>query len=185
MVMKVMNGIVNDKENLIKDISQAFKHRVYSDITFQLADGICISTNKFMLACRVPYFATMLFGSLAEKLPSQPIPLKDCDSNVFKEILKFVWEAEVSLSDMQVPLLLEFLETCRSFCLEELVDTIVDHLRILVNGNEVDFKDCLVALDFTEQHKFVRTSELFIEYIDKTYQAFPTLKSLGNCPNIR
>merc|ERR550519_2358153 len=63
-----------------------------------------------MLACRVPYFATLLFGGFAENLARDAIPLKFCDSNTFKEVLKFVWDAEISISNMNMKQLLDLLE---------------------------------------------------------------------------
>jgi len=115
----------------------------------------------------VPYFETMLFGGLAENITSKPIPLKACNSDVFMEILKFVWESEVSLKDMNMSLLLDFLETCRFFCLEGLVDAIIEHVKNLLSGNGIVFKDCLVAFEFTDEHKFIAVSELILDYIGK------------------
>ena len=94
MVVRVRNGVFDDKENLITDVSKAFKEGLGSDITFVLADDVSISTNKFMLACRVPYFSKMLFGSFAENFTSKSVALKCCTSSTFKEILNYVWEAK-------------------------------------------------------------------------------------------
>merc|ERR1719369_147486 len=120
-----------------------------------------------MLACRVPYFATLLFGGFAENLTQETIPLKFCDSSTFREILKFVWDAEISMSNMNIKQLLDLLETSRFLCIERLTDAIIEYFEYLLNRNEVDCKDCLVAFQFMEDNKFMRASEIFLNFIDK------------------
>ena len=56
------SGILDEKKKLLVDVSLAFEGNRYCDVTFTLADGKSISTSKFMLACRVPYFDKLLFG---------------------------------------------------------------------------------------------------------------------------
>merc|ERR1719369_1018367 len=84
-----------------------------------------------MLACRVPFFSTMLFGGLADKFASDPVPLDCCDSVIFKHILKFVFQGEISFNEMDMRTLLNLLEISRLFC-----------LKCILDAKNVDFKDC-------------------------------------------
>jgi len=177
--MKVHNGIVDDKENLQTDVSKAFKEGLFTDVTFITADDVRISTSKFMLASRVPFFATLLFGGFAENLENKPIQLKCCNSNVFREVLKFVCEGEVSFSAMGLQLLLDFMETCRYFCITRLVNSIINYLKILLDENKINLKESLVAFEFFEVHKFSEASDLFLSYIDKNLSCFSDLDEFG------
>jgi len=182
MVVKsqVRNGLLDDKENLLSDVSEAFKNGLYNDITFNMSDEVRISSNKFVLASRVPFFSTMLFGGLADNLSSNLVPLKCCDSTIFNQILKFVFEGEISFSDLNMQSLLDLLETARLFCIDSLVDGIVDYLNYLLECWKVDFKDCLVALDFTINHKFTAASELFLDFIDKNLSSISSLPEFND-----
>ena len=89
MVTELKNGVFLDKDKFLEDVSKAHRQGLYSNITFTLSDGVEISTNKFMLACRSPFFATMLFGELKES-SSTKIELKCCDSKI-----QFIFKALV------------------------------------------------------------------------------------------
>jgi len=180
MIVKVRNGVFEDKDNLVIDVSKAFKEGLGNDITFVLADDVSISTNKFMLACRVPYFSKMLFGGFADNLTDKPVPLSCCTSSTFREILNYVWEAKVSFSDMSMQALLDLLEVSRFFCIESLVEAIIDHFEFLLDRKEINVKDCLAAFQFTEAHKFKGTSELFLDFIDQNLSSIYTLEVFGD-----
>ena len=59
MGTELMNGIFIDKNNLLEDLSKTYKGGLFTDTTFTMSDGVEISTNKFMLWCRSPFFDTM------------------------------------------------------------------------------------------------------------------------------
>merc|ERR1719369_56945 len=51
-----------------------------------------------MLACRIPYFTTLLSSDFMDK--KVDLSLEMCKSDIFKKILDFVWEGEIQLSGM-------------------------------------------------------------------------------------
>ena len=177
--VNVEEALFKDKENILDDLSKVYDESLYSDITFTLTDDVSISTNRFMLACRIPYFATMLFGEFAEK-SSSTVPLECCDSEVFKKILDFVWKGEISFTNMKIMTVLDLLETARFFCIDLLVDGIVDNLRHLFETNQVEHKECLTALDFIIQHKFTTVTRSILNCIDKNLTAVSSLPEFTN-----
>eukprot|EP00091_Calanus_sinicus_P014337 TRINITY_DN31811_c0_g1_i1.p1 TRINITY_DN31811_c0_g1~~TRINITY_DN31811_c0_g1_i1.p1 ORF type:complete len:127 (-),score=32.23 TRINITY_DN31811_c0_g1_i1:134-475(-) len=102
--VNVLQELFKDKENVLDDLSKVYAESLFCDVSLTLADKVTGSTNRFMLACRVPYFATMLYGPFAEK-SSSSVPLECCDSEVFRNILDFVWKGEISFRNMKITLL--------------------------------------------------------------------------------
>merc|ERR1719369_739111 len=133
-----------------------------------------------MLACRVPFFSTMLYGRLPDKLASDPVPLDCCDSVIFKHILKFVFQGEIYFNEMDMQTLLDLLETSRLFCLEFLVEGVVNYLKCILDAKNLDFKDCLVALQFTNVHKFPEATESLFHFIDKHCASIFSLPEFDN-----
>eukprot|EP00092_Neocalanus_flemingeri_P016692 GFUD01018055.1.p1 GENE.GFUD01018055.1~~GFUD01018055.1.p1 ORF type:complete len:429 (-),score=110.47 GFUD01018055.1:58-1344(-) len=172
---EMKKGVFNRKENLLSDISKVYREGLYSDITFLMADNVSVSTNRFMLACRVPYFATMLHGGLPVDETNNSVPLNCCDSKTFQQIMIYVWEGEISFSDLSIQSLLGLLEASRFFCLDSLVDGVVEYLQYLLDSQKVEFKDCLAALDFLILHKFVTASDLFLKFIDQNLSSISSL----------
>ena len=133
---KLKNGIFHDKESLLVDISEVYKGGLYSDITFILNDNISVSTSGFMLACRIPYFATTLFGDFVKK-SSPAVQLDCCSSFIFKQVLDFVWKGEILFSELSILSILDLLETARFLCIDLLVEGIVDYLKFLIESKMV------------------------------------------------
>jgi len=165
----VQGGKFVSKQSLLNDVSKAYRDGLYNDITFTLADNVTVSTNKFMLASRVPFFATMLFSEMAavEAASDNRVSLMCCDSEIFKRILNFTFEGELLFSDMSIQSLLDLLETSRFLCIEPLVEGIEEHMKQLLNLQKVKYQDCLVALNFTISERFCRISKMFLSFIDQ------------------
>eukprot|EP00092_Neocalanus_flemingeri_P026333 GFUD01028547.1.p1 GENE.GFUD01028547.1~~GFUD01028547.1.p1 ORF type:complete len:410 (-),score=75.48 GFUD01028547.1:34-1263(-) len=173
------NRKFSDKENLLGDVSRAYKEGLYSDITIILKNNASVSTSKFMLACRVPYFATLLYGGFGDNSASIPFTLDCCDSQIFKLILNFVWEGEIDLSELDIQSLLDLLETARFLCINRLVEGIEDHLEFLLDRKMIEFKDCLIALNFVILNKFTKASSLLLSFIDQNLGIISTLPELA------
>jgi len=181
----VLNSMVlDDKENLLKDVSKAYREGTTNDISFILSDNVIVQTNKQMLAWRVPYFETFLFGGFAEDTVKAPIPLKCCSSDSFKQILHFVWEGELSLAGISIQVLLDLLETSRFLCLDALSGGVVRYWSGLIDGNCMGYKDALVALDFTIEHEFNEASQMFLRFIGQNLAEISCLAELQNLTEI-
>eukprot|EP00092_Neocalanus_flemingeri_P020378 GFUD01022076.1.p1 GENE.GFUD01022076.1~~GFUD01022076.1.p1 ORF type:complete len:394 (-),score=62.42 GFUD01022076.1:110-1291(-) len=174
------NRKFDDKENLLGDVAKAYKEGLYSDITIILKNNASVSTSKFMLACRVPYFATLLYGGFGDNSASIPFTLDCCDSQIFKLILNFVWEGEICFSDVDIQSLLDLLETARFLCIDRLVEGIEDHLEFLLDRKMIEFKDCLIAFNFVILNKFTKASGVLLSFIDQNLRTISFLPKFAD-----
>ena len=55
-----------DGEKLLGDISKAYQGGLFGDVTLILTDNVSVSTNSFMLSCRVPYLIIIITLHLVE-----------------------------------------------------------------------------------------------------------------------
>ena len=90
MASQIKDGIFVDKNNILEDLAVAHRDGGFSDITFTMSDNIEISTNKFMLGCRSPFFISMLFGGLKNK-KTDNVRFQICDSKLMRKVLDFIW----------------------------------------------------------------------------------------------
>eukprot|EP00092_Neocalanus_flemingeri_P020306 GFUD01021996.1.p1 GENE.GFUD01021996.1~~GFUD01021996.1.p1 ORF type:complete len:395 (+),score=70.70 GFUD01021996.1:43-1227(+) len=177
---EIKNSKFEDKENLLGDVSKAHKEGLYSDINIIMKDEAIVSTSRFMLACRVPYFATLLYGGFEENSASNPVTLDCCDSTIFKLILSFVWEGEICFSELDIQSSLDLLETARFLCIDRLVEGIEDHLEIMLDMKTIEFKDCLFALNFVTLNKFTKASRLLLSFIDQNLDDISSLPEFAD-----
>eukprot|EP00092_Neocalanus_flemingeri_P038437 GFUD01041844.1.p1 GENE.GFUD01041844.1~~GFUD01041844.1.p1 ORF type:complete len:395 (-),score=74.47 GFUD01041844.1:115-1299(-) len=169
-----------DKENLLGDVSKAYKEGLYSDINIIVKDNVSIPTSRFMLACRVPYFATLFYGGFGDNSASDPVTLDCCDSEIFKLILNFVWEGEICFSEVDIQSLLDLLEAARFLCIDRLVEGIEDHLEIILDRKIIEFKDCLFAFDFVILNKFTKASRSILSFIDQNLDNISSLPEFAD-----
>merc|ERR1719369_2676644 len=99
-----------------------------------------------MLACRIPYFTTLLTSDFTDKF--EDLSLEVCNSDIFKMILDFVWEGEIQLSDMHLGTILNLLETARFLCIDMLVDGAEKYIEYQFDSKNIDFVTSLNVLDF-------------------------------------
>lgn len=163
-----------DKEQLLNDISKVYKEGLYLDVTLVLADNISVSTNRFMLACRIPYFATLLFSEFEEK-SSDILSLQFCSSDIFHKILAYVWEGEINMSDMPINDVLILLETSRFLCLDILAEGIVEYLKLEFEAKRISFESSLTVLEFSIRHKFSLLSSIVLRYVDQNLREISSL----------
>merc|ERR1719318_667036 len=126
-----------------------------------------------MLACRIPYFATLLSSNLTDH--SSDLSLSVCSSDIFKKVLDFVWEGEVLLSDLSLSTLLDLLEAARFFCIDLLVDGVEKHIKHQVQSKKVDFSSSLVALEFSTSHNFPEISSTILGFVDQNIEEVSAL----------
>jgi len=166
----VKEGIFDARESVLEDLTTAHREGLFDDITLTLSDGVKLSTNRFMLACRSPFFATMLYGGLQDS-SSDKIEITACDSGIMGRVLDFMWVGRVTLSDMDIPELLDLLETSRLMCLDSLTLGVNNFLKELISFKKIEFEDCLDALDFATFHKFENLTECLLKYIRKNLES--------------
>jgi len=182
MPAKLKDGVFDAKESILEDLTVVHRDSLFVDITLTMSDNVRLDTNKFMLACRSPFFATMLFGGHKNKIGDN-VAVDCCDSTIMKKVLDFIWNGTVHLADMDVQSLLDLLETSRMMCLDSLNKGVEEYLEILVAEKKIDFDDCLVAFDFVISHRFEALAECFLNFIDENLQNMihlPRFAKLGN-----
>jgi len=172
-------GRLVKKEEVLNDLSKVYREGLYCDINIVFTyDNSRMSTNKFMLACRIPYFATLLSSNLTDH--SSDLSLSVCSSDIFKKVLDFVWEGEVLLSDLSLSTLLDLLEAARFFCIDLLVDGVEKHIKHQVQSKKVDFSSSLVALEFSTSHNFPEISKTILNFVHQNLERVSALPEFKN-----
>ena len=144
MQAKLKDGIFDAKENILEDLPVVHRDGLFMDITSTMSDNVPIDTNKFMLACRSPFFVTMLFGGHKTEIGDN-VALDFCDSTIMKKVLDFIWNGTVQLADMDIQSLLDLLETSRMMCLDSLNKGVEEYLEKLVTRAVDSLRQELVA----------------------------------------
>merc|ERR1719369_13263 len=126
-----------------------------------------------MLACRIPYFATLLTSDFTDK--SEDLSLEVCNSDIFKKILDFVWEGEIQLSDMHLGTILNLLEIARFLCIDMLVDGVEEYVINQFDWKNIDFVSSLYALDFSTSHSFQKISDFLLRYVHQYIEEISSL----------
>jgi len=157
-------GKVADEELFMKDISKAYQSEKYTDISFVLSDGVTVETNRFILAWRSDYFASMLFGGLKEGNSDQVV--LQCSSPIFRLILDYIWEGRVDFSHLDLQPLLDLMENARMMCLDRLARSIEDYLKHLLDSNKLDIGETLFLLEFCVANKFEELEDLVLWFVD-------------------
>ena len=176
---QLKDGTFDDAEKILEDLTVVYRDGLFNDITLTMSDNVHIDTNKFMLACRSPFFATMLFGGHKNTI-GHNVTLDCCDSKIMKKVLDFIWNGAVELADMDIRSLLDLLETSRMMCLDSLNKGVEEYLESLVAEKNIDSDDCLVAFDFVISHRFESLSECFLNFIDHHLQNIMELPRFCN-----
>jgi len=149
--------------NFMQDISKAYQSNQFTDISFLLSDGLVIETNRFMLAWRSDYFASMLFGGLKEG-KSEEVALQ-CNSQTFRLILNYIWEGKVDFSELKVQSLVDLLECARMMCLDRLVGGIGEFMKYHLESGKVEFGESLMLLEFCVSNKFEEIEKLVLGFV--------------------
>ena len=167
-MIKMDSGLIDGtffaQEELLADISNCFKDSLYTDITLIMSDGVRIKASKFILACRCPFFATMLFGFMKES-DCKEIELSSCDSKTMGIILSFIYKGSVKLSNLSIQTLLDLLETSRLMCLDLLVEGVQLHIKTRFYDLASSLGDVLLVYDWCVGHKFEDFSEEILDEI--------------------
>jgi len=153
-----------DSDSFMRDMGRGYRSELFTDISFELSDGVNIATNRFMLACRSDYFSAMLFGGLKEG-SSGKVDLK-CNSKIFRLILDYVWEGKVDYSQLSIRPLLDLMENARMMCLDGLATSIEDYLNDLLRCKELHIEDALIMLDFCVGNKFEGLMKQVLKCVD-------------------
>jgi len=159
------NGVFDDVEFFVADISNAYRNQMFTDIAFVLSDGVTIKTNRFMLACRSQYFASKLLG---QKEDDGKVNM-NCDSKIFQILLDYMWEGRVDLSNLELQHLLDLLENAHMMRLERLAEYIQDYLSYLLETGQLELDQYWEVLQFCSNNYFRKILISALKFIDANF----------------
>jgi len=134
------------EQSLISALSNICLKEKFADVTFVCGDGARVQAHKVILALRSGYFAAMLFRE-EEELGDQVVVLT-CRGTVLRIIIQHLYCQAVSLSQEDIPTLMELLDHAREmgvYDLEQIVEEalcdnflLVDNLGQEAIGNVIN-----------------------------------------------
>jgi len=162
------NSLIVASGELIKDLGSAYEQGLVNDITFTFPDGGKLCANKTLLAVRSDFFASMFFGGFKDMYESE-IEFKSCNSEVFKQILDYLWIGNIDLKTLSLQVLLNLMETSRLLCLDTLYTGIENFIILKIDGSSFNHDEWLEALDFAVLNKFDNLSACVLLNVDKSF----------------
>jgi len=167
------NGVYNDVEFFVNDISNAYRNQMFTDVTFALSDGVTMKTNRFMLAWRSQYFASKLLGLKEDDCKV----VMNCDSKIFQILLDYIWEGRVDLSNLELKQLLDLLENAQMMSLKRLAENIQDYLSYLLESGQLELDEYWVVLQFCCNNYFRKILVSALKFIDANFNTICSTKT--------
>lgn len=162
-----------EEKSILKDIKDAFDSGVHHDIRIVCSDGVAVTSSKYFLAIRVPFFEEMFFGGFQNN-DQDVVDLKSCDSQTLTYVLEYVWKGTLELKHLTISTLLNIMETSRLLCIDSLLKGIESHLVHRINGGEVDISECFGLLEFAASNKFDMVLESLLVHFDRNWDSTDT-----------
>lgn len=91
--------------NLASQLGNLLDTGLLSDVSLLLADGKQFNAHKAILAARSPVFGAMFEHEMEERKNGR-VEILDVESDVFKEMLQFIYTGKSSKLDQMAPELL-------------------------------------------------------------------------------
>jgi len=167
------NGVYDDVEFFVDDISKAYRNQMFTDVTFALSDGVTMKTNRFMLAWRSQYFASKLLGLKEDDCKV----VMNCDSKIFQILLDYIWEGRVDLSNLELKQLLDLLENAQMISLKRLAENIQDYLSYLLESGQLELDEYWVVLQFCCNNYFRKILVSALKFIDANFNSICSPKT--------
>jgi len=167
------NGVFDDVEFFVADISNAYRNQMFTDVTFVLSDGVAMKTNRFMLAWRSQYFASKL---LALKEDDAKVVM-NCDSKIFQILLDYMWEGRVDLSNLKLQQLLDLMENAQMMCLERLVGNVQEYLSYLLEFGQLELNEYWAVLQFCSDKNFGKILVSAMKFIETNFNTICSSKT--------
>ncbi|KAL9646986.1 hypothetical protein ABK040_013842 [Willaertia magna] len=158
---------MQDNSSLSTDMEQLFSMEHFHDVFFQVGiEKEIISAHKCILAARCPYFYNMFTLGFKETNSSSNDPIKkpNISSNVFREVLRFLYCGKVTISSSNVVPLIEAagemeLPSLKKLCLrfiENHIEECFESELFLTSLSEVSLIEILQSdyLNLREEYLF-------------------------------
>ena len=154
---KGFSQLFSKKGELLKDFEKLFENIIHCDVIFNVGDQQ-FPAHKDILAARSPIFAAMFKHSTKENLSGE-VDVPDIESNVFKELLRYIYTGEVPLERMDA-VAAGLLAAADKYLLEKLKKACADHLI-----NEMSPENCVKLLSLGENDPAYCLREKAIDYV--------------------
>ncbi|KAL3853024.1 hypothetical protein ACJMK2_016615 [Sinanodonta woodiana] len=127
---------------LIQNMDKFREDKGFTDITIDV-EGRQFACHKVILAAGSPYFRSM-FSSGMEECRKEVIELKHLDSEVFEQVLRFIYTGHVNINQRLVE---DVFTQAHILQISTLVDLCVEFFKANMNDN-----NCLAALTLADIH---------------------------------
>lgn len=91
--------------NLASQLGNLLETGLLSDVSLMLADGKTFKAHKVILAARSPVFGAMFEHEMEERKNGR-VQILDVESDVFREVLQFIYTGKTSKLNEMAPELL-------------------------------------------------------------------------------
>jgi len=167
MVIFVNEEMFNDKQKILEDLKEFHRGNRFTDLTINLYNDETVSTSKYMLACRSPFFSKLLKNNLFN---GDTIDLKSVDLNTMNFVLDYIFEGVVNFKGKDNDSILKLLEASRMMCIDRLQEAVMLHLNQCLLNGKLQTDDILESFEFSVLNKFDTVSSSLLEHIDKNIE---------------
>nr|CDJ92219.1 BTB:POZ and BTB Kelch-associated domain containing protein [Haemonchus contortus] len=125
-----------DHTNFLSDnMGVLFGNPNLSDVTF-MVNGELFPAHKAILVARSEYFRAMFFGGMKECEEAEVV-LKENNGHAFRTLLRYIYTAKLSLSELEENQVLDFLGIANKYGFSKLQNSIADYLKEIANVKNV------------------------------------------------
>jgi len=167
MVLFVNEEMFNDKEKILEDLKEFHRGNKFTDVTINLYNDEKVSTSKYMLACRSPFFSKFLKNDLFN---GDTIDLKSVDLNTMNMVLDYIFEGVANFKGKDNDSILKLLEASRMLCIDRLQEAVMIHFNQCLVTGILQTDDILESFEFSVLNKFDTVSNSLLEHIDKNIE---------------
>jgi len=167
MVNFVNGEMFNDTQKILEDLKEFHRGNRFTDLTINLYNDETVSTSKYMLACRSPFFSTLLKNNLFN---GDTIDLKSVDLNTMNLVLDYIFEGVVNFKGKDNDSILKLLEASRMMCIDRLQEAVLLHLNQCLITGKLQTDDILESFEFSVLNKFDTFSSSLLGHIDKNIE---------------
>ncbi|XP_051173217.1 protein roadkill-like [Leptopilina boulardi] len=180
MVLDSLNDVIpselthySESENLLSQIEKSFEDESLKDVTFKVENKE-FTAHKMILSLRSPVFAAVFKSKMSEELTSI-IEIKDIESTIFQNMLRFIYTDEVkNLKESAVQLY----NAAEKYQLEKLKRMCINSLY-----KNLSLKTVLETLKFAKQYSIFDLEQSCLKYLAsniETLKKTPEFEELIN-----
>merc|ERR1719300_1732871 len=118
-----------------------------------------------MLACRSPYFSELIYNCESHDDDGGILELDCVDCHTMIILLNYIYEGSVTLSDIDIDLLLKLLKASRLMSLYQLTSAVESYIVDRIRKGVMNVDDCLETFEFSVTFKFEALKDCALDYL--------------------